>query len=138
MVQYLKIGKIDKEALSAFLEELEVSAIGDDGKEYPNPIPVELDVTPRPATLKEQIDRLLHRALQEKMTSAETESYDEANDFDCEDDFEPLSQYELKDAVPEVPNTEDYVPKDIQKKPDSEGNQPPPEAVQAVPEDQEK
>lgn len=72
-----------------------------DGKEYPNPVPLEppigyVDHVP----LHEQIAAMVR--LQLSADSEEVETEDEANDFDVADDYDPSSPWELN-FEPTVP-----------------------------------
>jgi len=73
--------------------------------ETPDPRPLEIPAHCRvPETLEDIVAKLLH---QQKMMEAdeEAESFDEANDFDLDDELDGLldfSPYELPDTLPEA------------------------------------
>lgn len=86
------------------LKELSNSLIGiEDGKEYPNPTKNVLTGISRPPTLKEQIQRVLRNELSRQVQAQGYETFEESQDFDIEDDAEPLSGYEISEMVEEVP-----------------------------------
>lgn len=76
----------------------------EDGKEIIDPLPLFQAVTPRPLTIKEQIQRLMKVELSRQAGEAGMETIEEANDFDVEDEFdsdEPLGNYVLmEDELP--------------------------------------
>lgn len=95
------------------------------GREIPNPKPKIMNVSVRPPSLQEQIQRLLRVELSRQVQDQGAETFDEANDLDVpEEDPMPLSGYEvLEDEYP-IP------------KPSLSNNpkQPPAEAPQEAPE----
>lgn len=75
-----------------------------DGREVLNPLPMTVDVTPRPPTLQEQIQRLLRVELAAQAKSQGYETFEESVDFDIEDDEEAiLSGFEVKEMIEEEP-----------------------------------
>lgn len=86
------------------LKELTTSLIGlEDGREYPNPKKLVLTGISRPPTLKEQIQRVLRTELSRQADEQGFETFEESQDFDIEEESEPLSGYELNEMVEEVP-----------------------------------
>lgn len=69
----------------------------DDGMEYPDPTPV--SVRPdlrRPPSLQEEIRRYVRQALSQQVAEQGGESFEEADDFEVDEDPDPLTQYELQ------------------------------------------
>lgn len=73
------------------------------GHEQLDPDPVFVDVTPRPPSLKEQIQRLMRAELSAQAAAQQHETFEEADDFDVDEDPDPVSAYEMKDMVEELP-----------------------------------
>ncbi len=95
--------KIDKKILDR-LVNLQVSMIGEDGLEYPNPTAEVVTVGARRFTLQEQIERVLRGHVSEQAQGQGFESFEEANDFDVEDeDPLPISGFEHEDMEEEIP-----------------------------------
>lgn len=67
------------------------------GHEILDPTPVEMPMQwKRPPTLQEQIKAFVRRELSEQAAAAGAETFEEADDFDIEDDpLDPLSEWEL-------------------------------------------
>lgn len=77
--------------------------IGEDGKEYPNPNPLFVDVGPKRLSLQDQIKRILHSELSREAYDQGFETFEESQDFDVPDeDPEPLSGFEVEEMVPET------------------------------------
>lgn len=89
--------------LVEYLKTLTESAIGMDGKEYPSPVKLSVNVGDKPLSLRDQIRRILRTELSKQMQEQGAESFEEANDLDIEDDSEPISPYEFVDMEPEIP-----------------------------------
>lgn len=75
------------------------------GREIPDPRPVELPtgLRVRP-TLQEEIQRYIRAEMSLRARDQGMETFEEANDFDIEDDWEPIdddSPYTLRDMIPE-------------------------------------
>lgn len=85
------------------LKDLVSSVIDENFHEVPNPKPEEIVVSKRPPSLKEQIQRLIKVELSQQMEQQGMETFEEANDFDLEDEGEFISPYEIHDMVEEVP-----------------------------------
>lgn len=63
-----------------------------EGRELPDPTPIEIPAGfKRPETLQEQIRRLVRTAISERAVDSGAESFEEANDFDMDDD-DPTDQ----------------------------------------------
>lgn len=70
-------------------------ALNKRGHEVLDSTPVALPVGfKRPLSLNEQIRRLVKNELSNRAAAVGAESFEEADDFDCEDDFDPKSPYE--------------------------------------------
>lgn len=79
-----------------------VSKFTKEGRELPDPKPLELPAgMKRPETLQEQIRRMIRSDVSTFATDHGAESFDEANDFDMEDDDAELSatHHELHEEV---------------------------------------
>lgn len=72
-------------------------ALNERGHEVPDPTPVEWPAgVRRPETLTEQIQRMVRVAVSQQAAAAGMETFEEADDFDIEDeDGDPTSPYEL-------------------------------------------
>lgn len=95
-----------------------------DGKEYPDPTPIEVPIGyNRPETLQETMRRFIRDELSTQYTRSGHESFDEAYDFDIEDDDpDPLSQYEIMDMVDEYPPDDSPDSTDTQAESESDIN----------------
>lgn len=66
-----------------------------EGREIPDPNPVEVPAgMKRPETLAEQVQRLVRTSISAHAALHGQESFEEADDFDIEDDFDPSTPYE--------------------------------------------
>ncbi|AXH76277.1 MAG: hypothetical protein [Microviridae sp.] len=84
------------ERLNEFGEQV-TSAIGTDGKEYPDPVPTAPPIGyQNPPDLMTMIRTMIHsEALRQELAQQELETFEEADDFDIEDDpVDPLTEYE--------------------------------------------
>lgn len=73
------------------------------GREIPDNTPIEVPVQFRkPETIAEQVKRLVHSQLSIQAANAGRESFQEADDFDVDDDMELKSKYELDDEMVNV------------------------------------
>lgn len=81
------------------------------GRQVPDPRPVEVPLSfQRPPSLQEEIKRFVRLELSKRAASQELESFDEADDFDVDDeDPLPVSAYEVREMVPE-PGDDDADP----------------------------
>lgn len=83
------------------------SGIGKDGKEYPDPVPLAppVDYVP-PPDLMQMIRTMIHsERLKQEAEAAGWETFDEADDFDVEDDpLDPLTDYERVFMPPAEPS----------------------------------
>lgn len=96
-----------------YLESLVESALGKNGKEYPNPTKLFVKGLDYPLTLKEQIKRIIRQEFSQKAIEQGFESFEEANDFEVGDD-EPRSNYELmEDEEPVDRPTQVEAPKEV-------------------------
>lgn len=84
------------------LSKLRTARLDDRGHEVLNPKPTVKNVSVRPPSLQEQIQRCLRVELSRQAMDQGAESFDEANDFDVPDDMsDPDSGYILmEDEVP--------------------------------------
>lgn len=74
------------------------------GRELPDPTPVEIPVGfQRPESLQEQIKRLVRTELSAQAQAEGFESFEEADDFEVGDDYDPSSPHELDDAQESAP-----------------------------------
>lgn len=66
------------------------------GHEVPDPTPMALPSGfRRPETLAEQVKRLVRTTLSQQAAEAGHESFEESEDFDVDDDFDPQTPYEV-------------------------------------------
>lgn len=89
------------------LKLLGTSMIDENHHEVPCPVPEEIVVSKRPPSLKEQMQRLIRTELSAQMSNQGMETFEESDDFEIEDDGDPLSGYEVYDMIPEVPIEQD-------------------------------
>lgn len=81
------------------------------GRELPDPTPVEMPLNfKRPVPMAELIRRTIRTELSRRAEQAGFESFDESDDFDVDDDVEPVSPYEMT-----VMQEEGRMPKDRDK-----------------------
>lgn len=67
------------------------------GREVPDPTPVEIPLgMKRPETLAEQVQRLVRRQVSEYAAMHGHETFEEADDLEVDDDFDPSTPYELE------------------------------------------
>lgn len=72
-------------------------------KEYPDPTPVEVPLGfKRPPTLQEEIQRIIRAQLSEHAQSRGFETFEEADDFNIDEDPDPLSPYEVTEMQQEA------------------------------------
>lgn len=72
--------------------------------EFPDDTPVEVPLNfRRPLTLQEEIQRLIRNQMSQNAAAQGFESFEEANDFDVDDDADPFTQYEVAE-MQEEPN----------------------------------
>lgn len=95
--------KISKDLYTKF-DTLGRSILDEKGRELMDPRPYNLDVSPRGATMEEQIQRLIRSELSWQAGAQGNESFDEADDFDDpEYDDAPASNYQMmEDEEPSV------------------------------------
>lgn len=68
------------------------------GQEIPDPTPVEMPLGfKRPKPLNEVVQEIIRRELSRQAEAEGKETWDEANDFDVDDDEFPVSPHELLD-----------------------------------------
>lgn len=72
-----------------------LSVLDDKGREIPDPVPMGIPVgLKRPPTLQEQIKAMVRTQLSQQMQQQGYETFEEAEDFDVDDDFDPKSPWE--------------------------------------------
>ena len=85
------------------------SGIGADGKEYPDPVPLAPPVNlRRPDPLDELVRRYVRHELSQRMEAEQWESFEEADDFEIEDD--PLDRLTDYEKVFEPPPAKEVTP----------------------------
>lgn len=79
-----------------FIKRTGRSFIAPDGSEHPDPNPMELPIGfERPESIQDLIKRLVtDRVIQKELDDAGLETFDEADDFDVEDEYHVDSPYE--------------------------------------------
>lgn len=86
---------IDKRIIDD-IEALRTSFIDKDGREVNNPVALRRTVGTKPLSLVDQIKRILRNEFSRNMQDQGFESFEEANDFDVdEEDRDPTSEYEV-------------------------------------------
>lgn len=71
--------------------------------EYPDPTPVEMPLGfKRPPTLQEEIQRIIRQQMSMQAEEAGFESFEEADDFEVDEDPDPLSPYEVTEMQEEA------------------------------------
>lgn len=71
--------------------------LDEEGREIPDPTPIELPLgMKRPETLAEQVQRLVRNQVSQYAAIHGHETFEEAEDFDIEDDLDPSTPYELE------------------------------------------
>jgi hypothetical protein len=76
----------------------------DYGRELPDPTPVSVPAGfARPIALHEQIKRFIRTEMSRQAVTEEKESFEEADDFDVDEEGDPLSPYEIPEGLPERP-----------------------------------
>lgn len=72
---------------------------------FPDATPVEVPLDmQRPETLEQMMARMIQTDVLRRSVSTEAETFEEANDFDCEDGEERIfSQYQTQECLEEVP-----------------------------------
>lgn len=93
--------KITKE-LYEKLSALASCYLDEQGREVPNPKPLVLDVSPRPPSLQEQIQRLVRKEVSAQAELQEMETFEESQDFDIpgEDDLQMSGFEVMEDEEP--------------------------------------
>lgn len=74
------------------------------GREIPDPTPVAVPAGwSRPVPLQQQIQAMIRTELSRKAVEDGQESFEEADDFDVDEEPDPLSPYEMPEGLPERP-----------------------------------
>lgn len=83
--------------LAEFIRELGVEKSFDKrGREVSDSTPVEVPLNfKRPETIQEQIKRMVRQELSQVAAAAGAETFQEADDFDVEEEDDPVSRYEM-------------------------------------------
>lgn len=84
------------------LTKLTTSYLNEFGEEVNNPKPMAIPSgLKRPPTLQEQIKRVLRTELSRQVSEQGMETFEEAFDFDVDEDPEPMGKYDvMEDEVP--------------------------------------
>lgn len=110
----------------------------ENGRQVPDPRPVEVPTGLRVGpTLQEEIKRYVRAELSRRAMDNGRESFEEANDFDVDDDLGDLvddTQYTVRDLIPEGPKDASEAPPGPSIGPDPTPAPPPaPAAPTAAP-----
>lgn len=82
------------------------------GREVPDPRPVDIPAgMRRPLSLKEQIQQAIRNELSRRAAEDGEETFEEADDFEVDEDGEPVSPYEFIDLEPELGDVDADPPK---------------------------
>lgn len=82
-----------------------------DGKEYPDQTPIEVPLNmKKPESLRDTMRRFIREEFSREAVMSEKESFEEANDFDIDDETDLLSPYEITDMEPEYLQDEQEAP----------------------------
>lgn len=73
------------------------------GFELPDPTPVSVPLYPPQLSLDQRIAMFVRGEMSRRVAEEGHESYEEADDFDVDEEPDPLSAYELPEARPEWP-----------------------------------
>lgn len=96
------------------------------GREVPDPMPVAIPVQFQvPESLEDRIKRIIHSQLSVEADAAGFETFEEADDFDVGDDYDPRSPHELDldQEMAELPTKS--VEKPVDKPVDKDESSPP-------------
>lgn len=76
-------------------QELPPVALTATGSEIPDPTPLEIPAGFKiPETAEQRFQRMVRHSMSEWAKSHEAETFDEADDFEVEDEYDPTSRYE--------------------------------------------
>lgn len=76
-------------------------SLDEKGNEICDPTPAAVSVGfKRPPTLQEQIQRLVRTELSDQAAAQGNETFEEADDFEVGDDYDPKSKYEIDEHLP--------------------------------------
>lgn len=98
------------------------------GWEIPDPTPLEVPLHwKRPPTLQDTIRQFIRTELSNQAVDQGAESFEEADDFDMDEEPDPLSAYEMREMQEESPIRRREAPKEESpaKAPDKPGGSPP-------------
>lgn len=95
----------------------------DRGRELPDDTPVEVPLNwKRPPSMQEMIKQHIRVEMSRQAADSGFESFEESDDFEVDEDPDPLSQYELREMVEERPKSPVEAPQEKpgeQAKPDA-------------------
>lgn len=105
------------------------------GREIPDPTPVAVPAGwSRPVPLQQQIQAMIRTELSRKAVEDGQESFEEADDFDVDEEPDPLSPYEMPEGLPERPTRHETLDGGIEPpSPPSEAPTGPKKAVSGDP-----
>jgi len=76
-------------------QELRADRLDDNGHEVPDPTPLRIPGGfKRPETLQEQVARLVRGSISREAEAAGYETFEESEDFDVDDEFDPRTPFE--------------------------------------------
>lgn len=85
----------------------------DRGRELPDDTPVEVPLNwKRPPSLREMIQQHIRTEMSLTAQGEGMETFEEADDFEVDEDPDPLSQYELREMAEERPKPPAEAPKE--------------------------
>lgn len=77
-------------------QELRTDRLDEHGREVPDPTPLRIPGGfKRPETLQEQVARLVRGSISREAEDAGFETFEESEDFDVDDDFDPRTPFEV-------------------------------------------
>lgn len=99
------------------------------GQEMPDPTPIAVPAHfKRPPSLQEQIKSLIRNELSQRASEADEESFEEADDFELDDDADlPHSMHEISEMQDEMPREAYTI------KPEPQAPKTPPQASTEAP-----
>lgn len=92
--------------VDAYHHKMAERRLTDDGKEKPNPVPMEppIGYLKQPSMVENIRNMIRSEELRRAAEAAGAETFDEADDFDVPDDPEPVGRYEVPDDLEPVAN----------------------------------
>lgn len=96
------------------------------GHEVPDPEPVAVPVRfQAPESLEDRIKRIIRADLSARAQAQGFETFEEADDFEVGDDYDPRSPHELDSVQEDAPLPEKLSTKPVEKPVDDKGTTPP-------------